>query len=69
MRWDAETVGDGLVPADELVRRHAMYGDEARTAGRSEAEIEQRMAEIAASIRLEAASPTGSSAPAAVAST
>src|SRR6185503_922552 len=32
-----------FVPADELVRRHAMYRDEARAAGRSEAEIERLM--------------------------
>ena len=31
----------GLFFLDELVRRHAMYRDEARAAGRSEAEIER----------------------------
>ena len=42
-RLGLPTLSSYFVPADELVRRHAMYRDEARAAGRSEAEIERLM--------------------------
>jgi alkanesulfonate monooxygenase SsuD/methylene tetrahydromethanopterin reductase-like flavin-dependent oxidoreductase (luciferase family) len=42
-RLGLPTLSSYFVPADELVRRHAMYRDEARAAGRSEAETERLM--------------------------
>jgi len=42
-RLGLPTLSSYFVPADELRRRHAMYRDEARAAGRSEAEVERLM--------------------------
>jgi len=42
-RLGLPTLSSYFVPADELQRRHAMYRDEARAAGRSEAEVERLM--------------------------
>ncbi len=42
-RLGLPTLSSYFVPSDELARRHAMYRDEARAAGRSEAEVERLM--------------------------
>ncbi len=56
-RLGLPTLSSYFVPVDELVRRHDMYREEARAAGRSEAEIE-RLMQDAWGMRVVHVSPT-----------
>lgn len=56
-RMGLPTLSSYFVPADELIRRHAMYRDEARAAGRSNEEIDALMAQ-AWGMRVVHVSPT-----------